>query len=118
MLTHQFRQAGSGPSCYLLVSYKDYCRNDSFRLITLHVFSGFGAGFAINDCGTFVRGTTHPSTFGSCGAWNDWASWSEGTKAGLYRLAQAEMDSFRDWFFWTLKVSSYCIVLYFGELSR
>lgn len=61
---------------------------------------------AINDCGLFVRGTQMTSTFsGGCEQWSDSRNWTEGTKAGLMRLAMSTMDTSRDWFFWTWKVN-------------
>ncbi|KAF9525007.1 glycoside hydrolase superfamily [Crepidotus variabilis] len=61
---------------------------------------------AVNDCGLFVRGTVSTSVFGNCDAWNDYSSWSAGTKAGLLELSKASMDAFGDWFFWTWKIGA------------
>jgi hypothetical protein len=60
---------------------------------------------AINDCGLFMKGVTLTPTFaGGCAQWEDSSTWSEGTKAGVMRMAMASMDALGDWFFWTWKV--------------
>jgi aryl-phospho-beta-D-glucosidase BglC (GH1 family) len=62
---------------------------------------------AINDCGLFVKGVETPSVFtGDCAQWSDSSAWTDGTKAGVMQLVMTNMDTFRDWFFWTWKVNS------------
>jgi hypothetical protein len=60
---------------------------------------------ALNDCGLFMKGVNLPPSFaGGCAQWEDSSAWTDGTKAGLMRVAMASMDALRDWFFWTWKV--------------
>ncbi|KAF9558121.1 glycoside hydrolase [Agrocybe pediades] len=71
----------------------------------------FGVTFAgewsngFNDCGLFLKGIPGSHTYGgNCDDWQDSTNWTPGTKAGLLAFATAQMDTFRDWFFWTWKI--------------
>ncbi|KAF8171111.1 ectomycorrhiza-upregulated exo-beta-1,3-glucanase GH5 [Pholiota molesta] len=60
-----------------------------------------------NDCGLFLSGTQSKghSYGGNCDDWQDSATWTAGTKAGIQAFAEASMDALRDWFFWTWKIA-------------
>jgi glucan 1,3-beta-glucosidase len=61
---------------------------------------------AINDCGTFLKGTTQTSSAGNCNDWEDTSKWDAATVAGVKQLIMAQMDAFGDYFFWTWKVGN------------
>ena len=89
-----------------LFVYERLTVNQRLRRMTYGVTIAGEWSNAINDCGLFVRGVETPSTFtGDCNQWSDSSGWTAGTKAGLLRVALTSMDTFRDWFFWTWKVS-------------
>ncbi|KAF5316968.1 hypothetical protein D9611_003607 [Ephemerocybe angulata] len=82
--------------------------NDSRKALGVSVAGEFSNAF--NDCGLYLRGVNGQTDYaGDCGPWNDYASWSEGIKAGIKVFAGAQMDNLGDWFFWTWKI---------GESSR
>lgn len=77
---------------------------------------------AINDCGKWLNnvgnGQRYDGTYyipntnattpeypsvGNCSQWNDYASWSDDTKAGFQLVAQGHISALRNFFFWTWK---------------
>ncbi|KAF9022002.1 glycoside hydrolase [Hymenopellis radicata] len=60
-----------------------------------------------NDCGLFLNGVNGTHTYGGdCGAWEDSSGWDASTKAGVGAYMQAQMDAYKDYFFWTWKIGN------------
>lgn len=58
-----------------------------------------------NDCGLFLTGVNGSHTYGGdCGDWEDSSTWDDATKAGVAAFNAAQMDSLKDYFFWTWKI--------------
>jgi len=72
--------------------------------------SGGEFSAAINDCGLWVNQVDTNPRFedshgaGACDTWNDYPSWTADRKAGIQTFVTAEMDSLRNWFFWTWRI--------------
>lgn len=70
---------------------------------------------AVNDCslylnnvgvgarfdGSYSAGST---SYGSCEPWNDWENYNATTKSNLKDFALVQMDSLKNFFFWTWKI--------------
>lgn len=89
-----------------------------------HALANFGIGMggefslAPNDCGLFVNGVgvgirydgtygqEFTTKYGDCKQWDDWENYSDSTKTNLHRFATVQMDSLRNFFFWTWKIGN------------
>ena len=104
------------PCSYWAVNYNNSMNN--FGLSLSGEFS-----LAINDCGVYLNnvgngarfdgtyvapGSTTPTfeAVGDCTTWNDWQNWDDERKAGMRRIALAEMDATQNWFFWTWTIGN------------
>ena len=68
-----------------------------------------GAGSGSRWEGT-LRNYNGP-TGGSCAPWTDWPNYNTSIKQSMYKFAQASMDAFPHWFFWTWKIGNRCVLL-------
>lgn len=104
------------PCSYWAVNYNNSMNQFGFS------YSG-EFSLAINDCGVYLNnvgngarfdgtyiapGQTTPTfqAVGDCASWNDWQNWDDDRKAGMRRIALAEMDATQNWFFWTWTIGN------------
>ncbi|CAO1635228.1 unnamed protein product [Sympodiomycopsis kandeliae] len=101
-------------------SYDDGVKNvcNTFTQNTDKALANHGAylagewSLAINDCGQYLNnvgeGTRYEGTYpgstqkyGDCEKWVNWQAYSQDTKDNMKKFALAQMNSLRNFFFWT-----------------
>lgn len=90
----------------------NYVSNMDKALANQGVYMGGEWSLALNDCGLYLnnvgQGTRYEGnhsdnnvSYGSCQPWDHWQGYSQTHRDNLKRFAAAQMNSLRNFFFWT-----------------